>query len=720
MVLNKDTYLDSQIAEQLQTWVSRVLVLAIILFAFIGLADFVTAPRFLGVFFLYRLGISAVLLVLYLLNRLKRNIAYQYAIITTATVLSSVTIELMILKLGGHSSPYYMGQNLVIIAALGLIPFNLILSLAIAAAIYAIYLVPILVFDTITNPEIFISNNIFMISTFSIALTWRILTQKSMLNELSLQYDLAQEKDKLKDYSSHLEELVDERTKELNKSEQWHRSLLENATDGILVLDRDGIIVNANQRACELHGFSKESLIGAHIRLLETDSNREKAEERMRRILAGESLVFEAVHNRKDGGKISLEISSKAIAIGDEVFIQSFYRDITEKKKVQEHLFQSQKLESIGVLAGGVAHDFNNILTAILGYTEVIRKQSEGNEKIIRSLNIIESAARKSGRMISQLLDFSRKKTHETVPFNLNDVVGDTVRLLARVIDKRITLTELLDGALPPVEGDVNQMEQVLMNLIVNARDAMPDGGRILINTGVVVAGKGLPDVPPYIPAGRYVLLRIADTGSGIPPEIRDKIFEPFFTTKERGKGTGLGLSMVYGVVREHNGFITVQSAPNTGTTFSIYLPALDKVAAADVRKADPSALEGHETILVVDDEEGVLNFVKESLEIYGYRVLALSDPVRALETFKREHRKIDLVITDIIMPALSGKDLLHKMRAIDPAARVLEISTFGRIIDLPGESAPDGFVQKPFEAPSLASAVRKVLDSHGKVLNNN
>jgi PAS domain S-box-containing protein len=579
---------------------------------------------------------------------------------------------------------------------------------------------PVLFFDRITNVRFFVNSNIFLLATAGIGIIWRYYNDKLVNENFSLQYDLEQQKKQLEIYSLQLRGMVEDRTNELHKSEKWHKSLFENATDGIVVLDRNGIIVNANDRACTMHGFSREALVGSHIKLLESAGNREGMAERTRRIIGGESLVFEAVHNKKDGAPIYLEISAKAITLGDEVFIQSFYRDVTEKKKVQEHLFQSQKLESIGALAGGVAHDFNNILTAILGYAEMIRKYSEGNEKVIKSVNIIESAARKSGRMISQLLDFSRKKTQETVPFNVNDVVSDTARLLERVIDKKISLSELLDSGLPPVLGDVNQMEQVLMNLIVNARDAMPNGGRILISTSVVLASRGVPDVPPYIPEGRYVLLKVADTGMGIPPEVRDKIFEPFFTTKERGKGTGLGLSMAYGVIREHNGYITVQSEPNRGTTFSIYLPAVDKASAfMGGRKALPS-LEGRETILVVDDDESVLNFVRESLEIYGYRVLTSSDPLYALKTFQSEHRKIDLVITDMAMPTMSGKELIHAIRAINPATRVLEISAYGRIVNLSGEDAPNEYVQKPFEARSLASAVRKILGKEpGRVLNN-
>jgi PAS domain S-box-containing protein len=708
-------------------WLNVTAILGAIFFLILGLMDYVSTPENFRKFFLYRIWVAVFLLLLFFVNNKIIKKAHHRAIIPLAAIIFSASaIELMILDFGGHKSPYYVGLIILIVCILGLIPLSLPLSLAGISIIYVIYLVPILLFDNITDFRTFFTSNVFLISFFVIAVTWRYFHQKTIIKELTLKHALEQQnvqlenqKKQLEIYSLQLKGMVEDRTEELHKSEHWHKSLFENATDGIIVLDRNGVIINANDRACTMHGFSREALVGSHIRLLEAGGDREGMTERMRRILGGESLVFEAVHNKKDGAPIHLEISAKAVTLGDEVFVQSFYRDITEKKKIQEHLFQSQKLESIGALAGGVAHDFNNILTAILGYTEMIRKYSEGNEKIIKSLNIIESAARKSGRMISQLLGFARKKTQETVPFNVNDVIGDTARLLERVIDKKISLSELLDSGLPPVLGDVNQMEQVIMNLIVNARDAMPNGGRIIISTGVVLASRGAPDIPPYIPEGRYVLLKVADTGMGIPPEVRDKIFEPFFTTKERGKGTGLGLSMVYGVIREHNGYITVQSEPNRGTTFSIYLPAADKTAYMGARKPMPS-LEGRETILVVDDDESVLSFVRESLEIYGYRVLTASDPLYALKTFQSEHRKIDLVITDMAMPTMSGKELIHAIRAINPAARVLEISAYGRIVSLSGDDSPNEYVQKPFEARSLASAVRKILGKEpGRVLNN-
>ena len=713
MEKSKSKYMNDKIEALIQFWFGLATFFGALFFIVLTLMDYLATPANFYHFLKFRLVAAFLFTVIYFLNRRKTSRKYQLFLLYVATIVSGSTIEYMILHFGGHTSTYYAGFYIFVMVVVGFIPIGITNSIYISLLAFAIYVIPILVFDPSLNFKVFSMPLSFLLSTFSIANVWRYLSQKSLVRELSLQYDLEQQNKQLEVYSYQLKGMVEDRTKELHQSEQWHRSLFENATDGIVVLNRKGIIVNANQRACEMHGFSREGLVGANIRLLEAAGNKEEMISRMQRIIAGEPMVFEALHNRKDGSPVNLEISAKAIVVGNEVFVQSFYRDITEKKKVHEHLFQSQKLESIGVLAGGVAHDFNNILTAILGYTEIIRKNTEGNEKVSRSLNVIESAARKSGRMISQLLDFSRKKTQESVPFSINNVVQDTVRLLERVIGKNVSISELLENDLPPVRGDVNQLEQVLMNLIVNARDAMPKGGRILISTRTVEAGSGEVDVPPFIKKGRYALLSVADTGAGIPPEIKDKIFEPFFTTKERGKGTGLGLSMAYGVVREHEGYITVQSELNKGTTFSIFLPIFEKTALPETRNT-PAPFEGKESILVVDDDEAVLNFIRESLEIYGYRVYTAADPQRAIELYKREHKKIDLVITDVAMPTMSGRELVQAMRKINADARILEISAYGNAVRPAegGAAAPDAFVPKPFETHTLATAVRKILDA--------
>jgi two-component system cell cycle sensor histidine kinase/response regulator CckA len=707
--MTKEEYIKSEIDKDLQFWLKWPLLAAAFFFAFIGILDYIVTPENFIDFLKYRLFGAFACIGLVILNNKKLNRQYQLFLFYIGFLGSGIIIERMIIHFGGHTSTYYAGFFLVALYSIGFVPLNLKHSLSVSLIALLIYTVPILIFDRSLNPRYFIMPVFFLVSTLSSLIIWRYVSQQRLISELGLQFDIAQQKKQLEIYSLQLKGMVEDRTKDLRKSEQWHKSLFENATDGIVVLDKNGVIVNVNEKACQIHGFTVDELVGAHCSLL-IEEDQAVLSERLRRLLAGESLIFETARKKKDGTLMFVEISSKAIPIEDEVFIQSFHRDITEKKKTQEHLLQSQKLESIGVLAGGIAHDFNNILTAMLGYTELIRRESEANEKVIKSVNIIESAARRAGRMISQLLDFSRKNVYEVLPLNVNDVVNDTVRLLERVIDKKISITLKLDDTLPLIEGDVNQMEQVIMNLLVNARDAMPEGGSITIDTSAVTAGEGAPAIPSYVPAGQYVLLRVSDTGIGIPEEIRNKIFEPFFTTKERGKGTGLGLSMVYGVVSEHKGYITVQSTLKEGTVFNVFLPVSSRVMKIEKGQA-PYSVEGHETVLVVDDEEAILNFIKESLEVYGYNVLATGDPLDALDMFKKAPDNISLVITDIMMPLMNGRELAKEMRTIKPGVRILEISGYTGYVE-EGADKSEGFVQKPFESLYLLSTVRKILDT--------
>jgi two-component system cell cycle sensor histidine kinase/response regulator CckA len=524
------------------------------------------------------------------------------------------------------------------------------------------------------------------------------------VRSLELQYDLAQEKQKLELYSNQLEVVVKERTQELQKSEQWHRSLFENATDGIVVLNQQGIIVDANEKACLMHGFSKRNLVGTHIALLEADHARNISDERRSRILEGNTLVYETSHHRKDGTPLRLEISTKSIKIGDELLIQSFYRDITEKKQLQDHLQQSQKMESIGVLAGGIAHDFNNMLTAVLIHTSVIRRNADLKPKALNSVQVIEDISKSTGKMISNLLGFARGSTF---------TIQDTIKMLDRIIGKGIDLKLELAEELPTIQGDFDQLKQVIMNLIVNAQDAMPDGGRIVITTKYRNIQEGTPDVPPYILPGGYAQMSVSDTGNGIPEDLQQKIFEPFFTTKERGKGTGLGLSMVYGTIKEHYGHITVHSKLGAGSTFTVYLP----VSREDLPQAPDEIdvpINGNETILFVDDESHIASAAEDTLADHGYRVIASTDPVKALELFAQHHRDISLVITDIVMPQLDGIELIRRIRSIKPEVRIIAISGYKKHVeDKKGVEKDEGvsFLQKPFEVRDLLIAIRHSLN---------
>jgi two-component system cell cycle sensor histidine kinase/response regulator CckA len=465
-----------------------------------------------------------------------------------------------------------------------------------------------------------------------------------------------------------------------------------------------------NNKFCELHGFDKEVLIGTNFKLLEVEDKKEEKEERFKRILNGEPLVFETEHYRKDGSRILLEVSSKGIEIGGELFIQSLHRDITEKKAIQEQLIHSQKMESVGQLAGGIAHNFNNLLTAILGYAELLQEYSNLDDESKQRVNSIESSARKAGILVSKLMSFSRREAFEILPLNLNDVINDSVKLLEGVLDKRIGLKTTM-GNIPTIEGDPNQLEQVIMNLMVNARDAMPDGGLITIKTSVIEIERDRFNMPTYIMPGKYVLLTVSDTGFGIPKEIINKIFDPFFTTKEKGKGTGLGLATVYGIVKDHKGYVTVQSEVDKGTIFEVYFPVSGKAAFKAI-KPKLFSVSGHENILLVDDEEEVLNFIRDILETHGYKVIPARNPLAAIDTFKKLSNDIHLVITDIVMPLMQGKELIQNLKTIKPDAKIIAISGYSDEKISKDNTMIDEFIKKPFEVYQLLSSVRRVLDT--------
>ncbi len=500
-------------------------------------------------------------------------------------------------------------------------------------------------------------------------------------------------------------------------SEQKYRALFDNATDGIAVLDRNGNITDVNQQFSALHGFARGSIIGTNIRRLMVGLVEEEYDARHNRILKGESLLYEAEHFRKDGSTVQLEISARAIDIGGMVHIQSFHRDITEKKQLQEQAIQSQKMESMGVLAGGIAHDFNNTLTAILGHTEVLRRRIRSDEFGLRRIKTIEEAAKRSGLMVSKLLSFARKESLELIPTDLNMVVMDTTELLGRAfIDRNITVKVETETDLPAVTGDSIHLEQVITNLAMNAMDAMPGGGTLTITTSTMEIRAPSSPIRPFLAPGKYAVLSVADTGTGIPPEVRSRIFEPFFTTKPVGRGTGLGLAMVYGIVKSHQGEIWVRSEPGIGTTFEIYIPSLDRPAAVHrAFEGDPLfEAAGSECVLIVDDEQDVLSYIKDTLDSHGYKTFATDSPVYAQELFQEMSDDIDLVITDMIMPLLNGAELARQFKAARKDVKVIGISGFSGGSVASAAKDLDALIKKPFDGAKLLTSVRSVLDARG------
>jgi len=535
--MNNQSDPEEHLLKLTQDWLGKVLIIGAILFPGLQFMDYFASPDTFLRFMAYRLIISGIFLTLYYLNRRKLSKVFQYSIASIATALCAITIELAVLESGGQSSPYYAAMIILAICGLGFVPISMPLAFTLVGIVYGIYVVPIMLTETVTS-GVFVSNNAFLISSFVMGLLLRYNNQKLIASELQLRTELSEDKRKLELASLSLKDQVAEKTGELTMSEQKYRGLFDNATDGIAVLDRTGIIADVNRQFCAIHGCEREAIIGTDYRLLRAGPFEGEHEERFDRMLQGESLLYEAEHVRRDGSRVQLEISTREIEIGGVSHIQSFHRDITEKRQLQEQAIQSQKMESMGVLAGGIAHDFNNTLTAILGHAEVLRRRILSDEFGLRRIKTIEDAARRAGLMVSKLLSFARKESLELVPTDLNMVLMDTAELLGRTfIDRNIKVTVETEPNIPAVLGDSIHLEQVITNLAMNAMDAMPGGGKLMITTSVMEIGATSSPIRPFLAPGKYVVLTVGDTGAGIAPDVRKRIFEPFLRPNRSAKG---------------------------------------------------------------------------------------------------------------------------------------------------------------------------------------
>lgn len=704
---NKEQYIQEQLNIISKYFTDILLSLGAAAIMSLSILDYFAMPQHFSTFLKYRLIASSIYLLLFIIYRKLKK--FPIIFVTLATITVSLMVEVMVLSSGGHKSPYYVGMIIIFVYLFGILPISLKTSLFLVSLIYSIYLLPILLFDKITDLNIFMNNNIFLIFIMCCIIIWRYINFKVHIKKLSLEYDLSKEKEKLTRYSTQLEVLVQERTRDYQISEAWYRSIFDNATDAIIITDKDWKIIRVNNKFFEIYGFDSTSINNVHIDLIEFSNNKEEVEKRKQRILNGETILYETIHFKKNTEKINVEVSAKALDIRGNLQIIHFCRDITEKKKTQEQLLQSQKMESIGALTGGIAHNFNNILTAILGNSELLLEFSNLDEVSKKRVKNIEAASRKAGVMVSKLLSFARKDSTEKVLFNLNDIINDSANLFDGVLDKRIGVKINLDENIPFIEGEPNQIEQVIMNLVVNAKDAMPDGGLIEIKTKLTeLDDKSI--IPQNVLPGKYVVMSVSDTGTGIPEEIRPKIFDPFFTTKEKGKGTGLGLATVYGIVRDHNGYVSVNTEVGKGTCFNIYIPASDKLSY-HLRRSSHQVFDGFENILLIDDDKDVLQFIKDLLENHGYTVIAENNPLNAINLFKHQNKNIHLVITDIMMPLMDGKEVILSLKNIRKDIKILAISGYLEkpLTDL--NLTIDAYLKKPFEKNEMLSTVRNLLD---------
>ncbi|MGH9557424.1 MAG: PAS domain S-box protein [Terriglobales bacterium] len=504
----------------------------------------------------------------------------------------------------------------------------------------------------------------------------------------------------------------------LRNSEQRFRSLVERAVYGICLSSAEGRFLSVNPALVEMLGYdSEEAVLALDIA---TDVYRDAVQ---RKKLLAEALRtgrmdnVEAEWKRKDGQSITVRLNGRVVPgpRPKNPSLEFIAEDVTAQRSLEAQFRQSQKMEAVGRLAGGVAHDFNNLLTVISGYADLILQQLDSDDPMRREMGQINKAAERAALLTRQLLAFSRQQMLEPRVLQLNDVVTGIEPMLRRLLGEDIRLITRLRPGLGRTKADPGQMEQVIMNLAVNARDAMPKGGELIIETSETFLDKSFAHDQPTVKPGRYVQFSVTDTGTGMDEETLARVFEPFFTTKERGKGTGLGLSTVYGIVKQSDGYIWAQSKPGKGASFQLYLPLVEIPVAqpADPEPARTTEKPGSETILVVEDEEGVRSLVRHVLHRQGYNVLEARHAGEAFLLCDRYSQTIHLLLTDVILEHVSGPELARRLMALRPGLKVLFMSgyTDDAVLRHGVQSAETPFLQKPFSTDVLARKVREVLD---------
>lgn len=503
----------------------------------------------------------------------------------------------------------------------------------------------------------------------------------------------------------------------LNKAEnlmqlQKFQQVIDSAFDVIVVTDAEGYITYVNPAFEVVTGYSNKEAIGKKTNILKSGYHEEEFYKNLwNTIKAGDVWKGEFINRKKDGEIYYASATISPIRSEGEVFYVAIQRDITEEKKLYEQLLRAQKMEAIGTLAGGIAHDFNNILTAVLGYSEIILGMTKEGDPFYRPATIINEAAQRGADLAKKILMVTRKEKIEVKPVNINEIILDSMELLQRSIPKNIEIVVNLKENIPETMADPTQIQQVIMNLAVNARDAMPNGGRLIIETDLIGKENGAANGLPAKDGG-FIKLSVSDTGIGMDTETQRKIFDPFFTTKETGKGTGLGLYIVHSVVSNHGGYVNLYSEVGKGTRFNIYLPI---IKTADIEESvEDEDIRGSETILLIDDEAYIRELCKDMLEPLGYTVLLAESGSDGINLYRTMKDKISVVIVDMIMPKIGGSEVFQAIKTINPDAKIILCSGYSHEgfagIDNLLKSGAVGFVQKPFTRHTIAHAIKKAL----------
>ncbi|HWA15652.1 MAG TPA: response regulator [Gemmatimonadales bacterium] len=502
----------------------------------------------------------------------------------------------------------------------------------------------------------------------------------------------------------------------LRESEERFRATFEQAAVGIAHVAADGRFLRVNDKFCEITGYPHDELLQRTFLELTTPEDRAEGDDARRAMLAGTLHAYssEKRYHRKDGRLLWGSVVTTLLrdAAGQPKYFISVLSDITERKLLQQQFLRAQRMESIGTLAGGIAHDLNNLLSPIVMGVGLLKlnRQTEADARII---DTIERSAQRGANLVKQVLSFARGVEGARVAVHLSHLTHEIQEFVHSTFPKNITFRVTVPKDTWLVQGDPTQLNQVVLNLCVNARDAMPGGGTLSVSTCNVTVDDAYAALLRTVPAGRYVQLQVTDTGTGIPPEVRDRIFEPFFTTKEPGKGTGLGLSTVQTIVRSHGGGISVESEPGRGTSFKIFLPVpTDTPVGGALEPAAKAPPRGQgELILVVDDDASVLDITRQTLESYGYRVLSAEDGAQAIGHFAMHRDQIALVLTDMMMPVMDGLVLIKALRRISSGVCIIATSGHQDNVDPATRADVQHHLAKPYSADTLLQVLRQALD---------
>jgi two-component system cell cycle sensor histidine kinase/response regulator CckA len=734
--LTKELYIRSRIHEQLTKFAPVLCLGGALIFLLLSALDYVSTPENFRTFLSYRVAISSYLLFIFLIlhkRKYQDPLVYQLLILT-AVFGSACTIEMMIIKTGGHTSTYYVGMALVGIWVISFLPVRFTFSLMVSLVIYGVYLVPIVTTERIVDFKTFYGANVFLVALLSSSLVLRYFYFRGMVRELEVKYDLEA-------YQVQLEQLVGDRTAQLSESiinlqkevgerkkaekeiknaaDEW-LTTFDSTKDVIMLLSMDLKVVRANKAATIFCGKSFADIIGKRfdemILCSETTPGADPASLSLRSHTHEEQEIYLPTMGKWTLISADPVLTRSGTINGAVVIIKDVtaMKKITEERETLEAQFrQSQKMQAVGHLAGGVAHDFNNILTAIIGYGNLLRLKIPPENPLRNFVDQILTTTDKAASLTQSLLAFSRKQVMSVMPLDINEIVRGMKKILDRIIGEDIVFKVRTSDRDLIVMCDKGQIEHVLINLATNARDAMPQGGNMTISTEeaeideTFIKSHGLGAAP-----GDYAVISIADTGVGMDESTQQQIFEPFFTSKEVGKGTGLGLAMVYGTINQHNGFITVSSELGKGSVFKAYLP-LAQVKGDVLEQKSPDLLySGKEGILLVEDDAAVRHATKTLLEGLGYSVIEAANGEYAIKLFREHADKIQLVISDMIMPGISVKDVLAGLGKIKADVKVLFISGYAAdVLEAKGIKRESiNFISKPLRPAAFSKKIREVL----------